>query len=227
MARDPDIQPKWQALFDRFAFRLNELRPESVLDVGCGRGALVRQLVEAGVNATGLEPSASGDDENIVKGSATDLPFEDGSFEWVTLRHVPHHLPDLSGALSECVRVAKVGLLIAEPWFDLTDEQQSKAEHWDRWWKRQHERAGQVHRQCVSLAGVREALPDGEYEIEVEYFRQDTLLQAATIEKISEPLLAELPEGDPDHAEYTALFDYFQEHGFSYNGTMIVTVRLA
>ncbi|MHC4842078.1 MAG: hypothetical protein ACYTDT_14180, partial [Planctomycetota bacterium] len=115
----------------------------------------------------------------------------------------------------------------AEPWFDLTDEQQSKAEQWDRWWKRQHERAGQLHRPCISLAGIKEALPDGDYKIEVEYFRQDVCVQVETIEKISAEYLEKIPEGDPDAAEYGGQIEYFREHGFSYNGTMIVTVRLA
>ena len=56
MERDPDIQREWLRLFDRFVLRLIELKPESVLDVGCGRGVLVNQLSQAGILATGLDP---------------------------------------------------------------------------------------------------------------------------------------------------------------------------
>ncbi|MDC1142028.1 class I SAM-dependent methyltransferase [Planctomycetota bacterium] len=227
MARDPDIQREWQRLFDRFATRLRELRPASVLDVGCGRGALVRSLVEDGITATGIEPSASGDEPNIQQGDATKLPFEDDSIDWVTLRHVPHHLADLPVALTESVRVAQDGLLIAEPWFDTTDEVQRRAELWDRWWKRQHERAGQVHKPCMTMGEIKRALPEGQYDIEAEYYRHDALIMPGAIAEISKPLLEALPEGDPDRAEYNGLIQHFQEYGFSYNGTMILTVRLA
>ena len=151
MDRDPDIQREWLRLFDRFVLRLIELEPESVLDVGCGRGVLVNQLSQAGILATGIDPQAPGNDPQIIRGDVEQLPFGAGDFEWVTLRHVPHHLSDLPAALRECVRVARKGLLIAEPWFDLSDPVQQIAERWDRWWKRQHERNGSVHRPCIPV----------------------------------------------------------------------------
>jgi SAM-dependent methyltransferase len=226
MARDPHIQREWQRLFDRFTHRLVHLRPQSVLDVGCGRGALVHELTRRGVPATGVDPAASGDDPQIIRADAVSLPFDDDSFEWVTLRHVPHHLPDLPAALRECARVARVGLLIAEPWFDLDDPVQRIAERWDRWWKRQHERAGEVHRPCIPLHDLTAALP-GKFDVESEHYRHVAEIPAAAIETISLPLLRGLREDHPDRGEYEAVLDEIRSGGFTYNGTLIVCARRA
>ena len=224
MERDPDIQREWLRLFDRFVLRLIELKPESVLDVGCGRGVLVNQLSQAGILATGIDPKAPGHDPQIIQGDVERLPFGDDDFEWVTLRHVPHHLPDLSAALRECVRVTRKGLLIAEPWFDLTDPLQQISERWDRWWKRQHERAGDVHKACIPVSGIVAALPAGDFDIEAEHYRHVARITPEAIQKLSAPLLDELPPDNPDRGEYTQIMQQINERGFTYNGTVIVKV---
>lgn len=225
MPRDPDIQREWQRLFDRFRRRLLELEPKSVLDVGCGRGVLVHELTQLGIPATGVDTGATDDDPQVIRGDAAALPFEDNSFEWVTLRHVPHHLSDVPAAFAQCMRVARVGLLIAEPWFDLADPIQRVSERWDRWWKRQHERAGDVHRPCISLNELIAALP-GEFDVEAEHYRHITRIPTATIDAMSQPLLAALPADDADREEYSRISAEVTEGGFTYNGTLIVTVRL-
>jgi SAM-dependent methyltransferase len=219
------ISREWQRLFDRFARRLIELRPASVLDVGCGRGALVSLLTNAGIPATGVDPAAPGDNPQILAANAEKLPFDDAAFEWVTLRHVPHHLPNLPAALAECVRVARIGLLIAEPWFDGSYVSQRVAERWDRWWKRRHEANGEVHRPCVSLAELQAALPAGAFDIEAEHYRHEADIAIGEIEELSTPLLTSLPDGHPDQAEYAAIVQEIASRGFSYNGTLIATIR--
>jgi SAM-dependent methyltransferase len=219
------IQQEWQRLFDRFARRVIELRPASVLDVGCGRGALVSMLTNSGTPATGVDPAAAGDNPQIIRANAEKLPFADCAFEWVTLRHVPHHLRDLPAALAECVRVARTGLLIAEPWFDLSFESQRVAERWDLWWKRRHEADGEVHRPCVSLAELTRALPQGEFDIEAEHYRHAAPIALEEIDELARPLLEALPPADPEREAYAAIRADIASRGLSYNGTLIVTVR--
>jgi ubiquinone/menaquinone biosynthesis C-methylase UbiE len=45
----------------------------------------------------------------IRQGMAEQLPFGDGSFEIVTVRHAPHHFADAARAVREMARVAKSG----------------------------------------------------------------------------------------------------------------------
>lgn len=223
---DTAIQHEWQHLFDHFERRVLELRPESVLDVGCGRGILVNRLSKAGIPATGLDPAANGNDPQILKGDATRMPFGDGAFEWLTLRHVPHHLPDLPAALAECARVARKGLLIAEPWFDPADPVQRLAERWDRWWKRRHESNGEIHRPCLTLPELKAALPPGARQIEAEHYRREAAIPFEAIDALSQPLLQPLAAEDPERAEYEAIARAIRDQGFTYNGTLILKVTL-
>jgi SAM-dependent methyltransferase len=223
---DAVIQREWQHLFDHFERRVLELKPRSVLDVGCGRGGLIGRQADPGIPATGIDPGANGSDPQIINGDAARMPFGDGAFEWLTLRHVPHHLPDLPAALAECVRVARKGLLIAEPWFDPADPVQQLAERWDRWWKRQHERNGDIHRPCLAVPELTAALPPGTRQIEAEHYRREAAIPFEAIEALSQPLLETLAPRHPDRAEYEAIAQAIREQGFTYNGTLIVKVTL-
>lgn len=99
---------------------------EHVLDVGCGSGAVTRELARrvgtAGV-AIGLDPSPAllvvarelareagleGRTE-FREGSALDVPFPDRSFDAVVCVTVLSHVPEGERAIPELVRVLKAG----------------------------------------------------------------------------------------------------------------------
>jgi ubiquinone/menaquinone biosynthesis C-methylase UbiE len=90
---------------------------DHVLDIGCGGGLLLRDALERGVRATGLDHSpemvelaterASG--ATVVLGSANRLPFEDGAFTAVSMAVVFFFLDDPVGALREARRVLHAG----------------------------------------------------------------------------------------------------------------------
>ncbi|MET3575136.1 demethylmenaquinone methyltransferase [Bhargavaea ullalensis] len=104
------------------------VRPGSVvLDVCCGTGDWTLALSDAvgGTGSvTGLDFSAnmlsvaekktSGRDNiRLIEGNAMALPFEDGTFECVTVGFGLRNVPDLRKALSEMHRVLKPGGMIA------------------------------------------------------------------------------------------------------------------
>ena len=97
------------------AFRLHtelQLRPEQrVLDVGCGRGALLQTLTArvpfdkppVGVDFSRFMTERGAEDlkgsphrVSLIRGSGTALPFRDGSFDVVLCGHVVKHLDDAS-----------------------------------------------------------------------------------------------------------------------------------
>ena len=91
----------------------------SVLDVGCGDGALTNRLRDVGTVVGGDISLAA---LQYVVGprlnfSADALPFADDSFDIVIATDVIEHLPDglLERAMAEMVRVARIGLVIAVP----------------------------------------------------------------------------------------------------------------
>jgi SAM-dependent methyltransferase len=100
-----------------------------VLDVGCGVGALTRELAAAGAQAVGMEISeerrdaaAASDPEAIaryVAGRAEALPLDDATMDAVVFMRSLHHVPaELMGpALAESRRVVRPGgvVYVAEP----------------------------------------------------------------------------------------------------------------
>ncbi len=98
--------------------RLLRLKPGCrVLEVGCGGGAFLSRLKEAGCDAVGvdfLEEAVAATRElveqaAVFQADAARLPFEDSTFDRVVAHHLVEHLPDLPGALGEWKRVLTPG----------------------------------------------------------------------------------------------------------------------
>ena len=92
----------------------------TILDVGCGDGALTVRLAEewdvtgADMSAVALEHVKTA----AVQASATDLPFADGSFDLVLSSEMLEHLSpgDYGRAISEMSRVTRRYLLLTVPY---------------------------------------------------------------------------------------------------------------
>ncbi len=87
-----------------------------VLDVGCGEGLLVSELIKRGVDAFGIDVSQVAVDRALGKlpgrfqcGSALDLPYDIGAFDTVVSTHCLEHLApdDVPAALREICRISK------------------------------------------------------------------------------------------------------------------------
>lgn len=100
---------------------LVDMEPADVVDVGTGQGDLVASLQERGVRAFGFESSververAKGLERPVEHGNAEALDMPDNGASWVTLRHVLHHLKRPEFAVREALRVARDGVMLAEP----------------------------------------------------------------------------------------------------------------
>jgi SAM-dependent methyltransferase len=90
-----------------------EARPERVLDVGCGDGALAALLTTPKVVC--VDQSAAAVDAARARGldalqaDVQALPFEDASFDVVMCNWVLYHVADLDRGLSELARVCRPG----------------------------------------------------------------------------------------------------------------------
>jgi ubiquinone/menaquinone biosynthesis C-methylase UbiE len=102
----------------RTAFVLGLVPAGSVLDVGCGTGALARRLVSAGYEVTGVDPSEGmlevmrerSPGIQAVQASGTELPFDSDHFDLVLSVATFHHIaePDaVRATLAEMTRVSK------------------------------------------------------------------------------------------------------------------------
>jgi ubiquinone/menaquinone biosynthesis C-methylase UbiE len=102
-------------------FEFDKYSGKKVLEIGCGggidsaefarNGALVTStdFTEIGVRTTSELLKEAGLPVNAVQADATNLQFEDETFDCVYSFGVLHHVPDIDKALSEIKRVLKPG----------------------------------------------------------------------------------------------------------------------
>ncbi|MFH1985097.1 MAG: class I SAM-dependent methyltransferase [Pseudomonadota bacterium] len=103
---------------------MDMLRPDptdSVLIIGCGPGARLRPMMDAGVQLTAIDPSPYmldllaeryGNRVDRHRGVAESLPFEDNAFNHACLITTLEFVDDTRKAIEEACRVAKDRLFI-------------------------------------------------------------------------------------------------------------------
>jgi ubiquinone/menaquinone biosynthesis C-methylase UbiE len=99
----------------------------SILEVGCGTGAVLRELAASGFasNLTGIDIGATrSKDEQTIIGSTlihihgydgVRIPYEDATFDLVYATHVLEHVLDERGFLSELRRVSRQYVYVEVP----------------------------------------------------------------------------------------------------------------
>jgi ubiquinone/menaquinone biosynthesis C-methylase UbiE len=107
---------------------------DRVLDVGCGNGSLISAIKRKGsIKAYGVDISPNmigecrkryGDIEFAVSTGEV-LPFDDSSFDTLTICCVLHHLNNPQRFFMESRRVLKPGgtLIVGDPWFPIVARQ--------------------------------------------------------------------------------------------------------
>lgn len=106
---------------------LSEIGAQRVLDIGCGHGALARNLLRAGYTVTGIDPAPEAvaaarravPDARFEACGAEALPFEATTFDAAIFLNSLHHVPVplMTTALLEALRVLRPGgeVIIVEP----------------------------------------------------------------------------------------------------------------
>lgn len=90
---------------------------DSVLDVGCGDGALGALLAERlGCDVCGVDVllPEQGSRIEALRYDGSTLPFEDDRFDVVLLSDVLHHAGDPLALLRECLRVTRRGVALKD-----------------------------------------------------------------------------------------------------------------
>jgi demethylmenaquinone methyltransferase/2-methoxy-6-polyprenyl-1,4-benzoquinol methylase len=93
-----------------------------VLDVATGTGLVAAELVRRGHEVTGVDRSADmlaqarrrfGERVRLVEASAESLPFEDASFDHLTVTYLLRYVADPAATTAELVRVVRPGGVVA------------------------------------------------------------------------------------------------------------------
>ncbi len=104
-----------------------------VLDIGCGRGVMLRALLDLGHEAHGVEiapEAASGADPRAqirIAPELTEARYDESSFDAVIMWHVLEHLPNPEKTLAEIRRILRPGgrLILAVPNFGSLQSQRT------------------------------------------------------------------------------------------------------
>lgn len=94
-----------------------------LLDIGCGSGETLLELQKAGWDVVGLEYSEAAAEKgrqqglDIRAGSAQNMDFPPGSFDWIRMSHLLEHVVNPRDLLERAFRVLRPGgrVLIALP----------------------------------------------------------------------------------------------------------------
>lgn len=106
----------------RFQTLLHLIKPKKnsrLLDIGTGRGELLKLAIKNGVTAYGIEVSKPRINEcikrglNVKHGDAYNIPFPDEYFDYIVISEVLEHLESPSRAMSEIYRVLRLGGVVA------------------------------------------------------------------------------------------------------------------
>lgn len=114
-----DSYAPWMKSF--YQYNSNDNNEVSILEVGFGQGTDLVQFAKAGAKCTGIDYTPKhfelaqlnfqlrGLEADLRLGDASDLPFEDNSFDKVYSFGVLHHTPDIEKCIDEVYRVLKPG----------------------------------------------------------------------------------------------------------------------
>ena len=117
----------WSNRFQAMLARRYGQRGSRLLEVGSGMGHLVGQLEDTfqtyGMDLNHWAVKQSKDivqKTHLQTASAQELPFSDGSFNVIIIKHIVEHLPDPRKAIQEIGRVTEAGgtLILATPNLD-------------------------------------------------------------------------------------------------------------
>jgi ubiquinone/menaquinone biosynthesis C-methylase UbiE len=114
----------WSNRFFAMLARRYGRRGARLLEVGSGMGHLVGQLSHS-FEAYGIDlnhwavnrSKAAAERASLQTASAQELPYQDGAFNIVIIKHIVEHLPDPAKAINEIGRVVEKGgiLILATP----------------------------------------------------------------------------------------------------------------
>lgn len=121
--RNQRFERRVRKAMGEIADALNFTTAERVLDVGCSLGYVLEAGRRLGLESAGLDISKHAVDRcrelgfEAETGTLERLPFSDGRFDVVVMKHVLEHTPDPARALEEVRRVLKPGgaVVIAVP----------------------------------------------------------------------------------------------------------------
>ena len=130
---------RWKPVAKDIKKAFNLKKSSKLLDIGCAKGFLIKDLIEIGIDAYGLEISKYAIQNSIEStfgrihlGNATKLPFPDNSFDCVVSINTIHNLTKLNciKSIKEMIRVCKTNKIFVQVDSYLNKKQKKIFEEW-------------------------------------------------------------------------------------------------
>lgn len=227
--REPEERPRPHTEYRKeFLSRVLSFEPSSVLDVGCSNGASMQALREAHVaHCVGIDPEEEAVAEaraiglDVRHARAEALPFADESFDVVTLEYAAHHLETLHRGLQEAIRVARLGVVVLDCWYDVSIPSQLAAQRYDEWLKLIDRRAGLVHNSCPQPAELAAPFLTAGFKIDYSCRLLLVPLSVPQMELSAKQRLHSIPEACGLRDDLERLLDMARLNGLSDDGAII------
>jgi len=194
-----ELSPLEKKLVDR----LIALKPKNLLELGCGDGRKLIYLNQnSDIHVMGIdiyEPfikdlQKAGIDAQI--GDARKLPYPEKSVDWVLIANSLHHVANPNKMISAAMKVAKIGVIVVDPWYDKTIYSQELTAELSAWFKKLHQSLGFFHREGLSAGEIVAAIEDDISELEVYY---ELILEELEINEFLEPQQQYIKELKANH----------------------------
>jgi SAM-dependent methyltransferase len=203
--------------------------PQSLLDIGCGEGRLLRSVASPGRRCVGIEVSTELVERLALVGlearvgHAEHLEFEDRSFDLVVFEYTAHHLTNLDRAFLEAARVARRAVVVLDPWFDLSLPSQRVAYDFDLWLKLIDRRLGMVHQPILSAERlVRSFLALDDFQIDCRYRLLSREIPVEALLVMAGKQLDRASNPPDLSAKLYSIIDRARLHGVSEDGAILL-----
>ncbi len=112
-----DLYQRYKTLRDSTEVLLGDGSRRTVLDVGSGGSRLIERFIPGRLEITRADIDQFGDRDVVPLKAGEPLPFEDGSFDWVTALEVMEHVPadERAFVIGECARVSRELVVMSFP----------------------------------------------------------------------------------------------------------------
>jgi SAM-dependent methyltransferase len=206
--------------------------PASILEVGCGGGLFLRLAASLGVALQGIDPDVDSvrqlqsEGFFVQMGVAEALPYPSAAYDLVVFSYTAHHIGNWPAALAEALRVARLGVLVLDPWFDSNIPSQSVALAFDRWCKAIDRSNGLVHTDCMDATTLLGTLvhTSGGYLVRYEYLLTLYELGVPYLEHAVSEQLARASQPDLWQTESYEILLNAHAHGVSDNGAILLVI---
>lgn len=167
--------------------KLADLKPETLLDTGCGCGSYISALSPlcGKITAVDISPGLiercrrEHPKSNItyLTMDGKNLPFSDGRFTAVMERGFLHHMTEWEKALDEMIRVSSRYILIVEPFDDLRNKAKKHTLYCHKFFTKVQNDAGYPHYEHIKPEVLVEYFNRKEISIETHIVKSDKLIE--------------------------------------------------